>query len=106
MTDLRIVWTTLPDLETARAIVHKLVDERLIACGNIVPGVTSIYRWNGEIQEESEQMVMMKLRVEDFEALRRRLVELHPYEVPEIVGVRADRVHPDYARWVQDSTQT
>lgn len=104
MTDLRLVFMTCPSMEVAEAIVRVLVEERYAACGNIVPGVRSIFRWNDTIQDETEVMVVLKTRPESFEALRRKIVEIHPYEVPEVVGVRADRVHPDYARWVLDNT--
>lgn len=104
MTDLRIVFMTAPTEEVAVSIVRGLVEERYIACGNIIPRIRSIYRWEEGIQDSAEVMVLMKCRPDGFEALRRRIVELHPYEVPEILSVRADRVHPDYARWVMDQT--
>ncbi|HEX7243088.1 MAG TPA: divalent-cation tolerance protein CutA, partial [Longimicrobiaceae bacterium] len=71
-TDIALVLTTVPDAETGERIVRALVDERLIACGNLLPGVASIFRWKGEVQREGEVLVLMKTRTASVERLFRR----------------------------------
>lgn len=103
-TDVTLVLTTCPDADTARTIARTLVEERLIACGNVVPGLTSIYRWRGEVETAAECLVLMKTRSERVEPLARRLAELHPYEVPEVLVVPVDRGAPAYLRWVVEES--
>lgn len=98
-----VVFTTFPDQETARRIVRTLVEERLIACGNLVPGVESIYRWKGEVETANEVFAVLKTERPRYDAVERRLRELHPYEVPECVMVRITDGFPDYLRWVTES---
>jgi periplasmic divalent cation tolerance protein len=104
MNDLMILWSTFPDAETARRVAAMLVEERVAACVNVMPGVESVYRWQGKVETSSEVLAMIKttrLRLVECET---RLRVLHPYEVPEIVAVRADYVAESYARWVQENT--
>jgi periplasmic divalent cation tolerance protein len=79
--------STCPDAETAARIARALVAERLAACVNRVPGVTSTYRWQGEVHDAAEVLLLIKTTRERFDALRDRLVELHPYEVPELIAL-------------------
>lgn len=102
--EVTLVLTTCPDADTARTITRTLVEERLIACGNVVPGLTSIYRWRGEIETAAECLVLMKTRSDRVEPLARRLAELHPYEVPEMLAVPVARGAPDYLRWVVEES--
>jgi periplasmic divalent cation tolerance protein len=96
--------STAPDAATAERIARALVDERLIACMNVVPGLTSIYRWGGEVRRDSEVLMLMKTRPGRVDALRARISELHPYEVPELlVAPVVDGLAP-YCRWVRDET--
>ena len=76
------------------------MEERLAACGNLLPQVRSIYRWQGQVHDESEVLMVLKTRREGVEALRERVVALHPYECPEVVALAADEVHPPYLAWV------
>ena len=104
MNDLMILWSTFPDAETARRVAAMLVEERVAACVNVMPGVESVYRWQGKVETSSEVLAMIKttrLRLVECET---RLRVLHPYEVPEIVAVCADHVAESYARWVQENT--
>ncbi|MGN6789098.1 MAG: divalent-cation tolerance protein CutA [Rhodanobacteraceae bacterium] len=78
--------STCPDAETATRIARTLVEERLAACVNRLPNVNSTYRWQGEIHEDAEVLLLIKTTRERFDTLRERLVELHPYEVPELVA--------------------
>ena len=102
--DLTLVLSTLPDPESARVLAGQLVEERLIACGNVLPGVQSIYRWKGVVEEAVEVLLVMKTREELVPRLFERAAELHPYEVPELVALRASQVAHAYGRWVRHET--
>lgn len=102
--DLSVVLSTFTDQEQARELARRLVEERLIACGNIVPGITSVYRWEGTVEEAGEVLLVMKTRTELVPALCERVAELHPYEVPEVLALRASDVALAYGRWVRHET--
>jgi len=95
---------TAPDAETAQRIGRALVDERLIACANVLPGVTSIYRWQGAVHADAEVLVVMKTRGALVSRLMERAAELHPYEVPELLALPVADGLPAYCRWVMDET--
>jgi len=103
MTDMLIVWSTFADEDSAARVVRALVDERLIACGTLLPGARSIYRWKGQVEEAREVVAMMKTRKQDWTALLSRLHELHPYEVPECVAVRMAAGAPRYMAWLEET---
>jgi len=92
--------STCPDSETAVRIAHALVEERLAACVNRLSGIQSTYRWRGEIQDESEVLLLIKTTRGRFDALRARLVELHPYEVPELIALDIVDGSPAYLEWL------
>ncbi len=96
-----IVFSTFPDEATARKICAALVSEGIVACANILPSVTSIYRWQGELMEEAETLAIIKLPSERFPALEEKLAALHPYEVPEIVAMPVAAVNTKYLAWVR-----
>jgi periplasmic divalent cation tolerance protein len=104
MADAVEVHVTMPDAETARRIGRTLVEEKLVACVNVVPGVVSIFSWKGEIQEDDEVLCLMKTSPERFSQLRARLLELHPYELPEVLGFSVDDGSPAYLDWVRQNT--
>jgi periplasmic divalent cation tolerance protein len=95
-----ILLSNFPDAATARTAVRALVEERLIACGNIVPGVESIYEWKGAVETGAEVMVVCKTTVHSAPAAQTRLRALHPYEVPEILQIPVTDGWPDYLSWV------
>ena len=95
--------STFPDAETARKISNQLVTEKLAACANIFPGVKSIYRWKGEIENADETLVFFKLNADRQAAFLEKLRSLHPYEVPEIIFVPLAGGLPDYLRWVSEN---
>ncbi len=103
-TPVRLVLTTCPDAEVARRIARALVEERLAACGNVVSGVTSIYRWKGAIEEAGEWLLLLKAPAAQVEALAARLTALHPYEVPEILVLEIERGAGAYLRWIVEET--
>ena len=94
--------STFPNEETARRIVRELVELKLVACGNIIPRVESIYRWQGKIETSAETLVLFKLQAASYEPFEERLKSLHPYEVPEIIAVDIARGLPEYLRWIAD----
>lgn len=102
--EVALVVSTLAGLEEAVALARQLVEERLIACGNVLPGVRSVYRWEGQVHEEPEVLLLMKTRWPLVQRLFARVGEIHPYEVPELVALRPDQVAQAYGRWVQHET--
>jgi periplasmic divalent cation tolerance protein len=98
-----VVLVSAPSPEVAELIGRTLVAERLAACANVVAGITSIFRWKGSVERQSETLVILKTTADDVEALRRRVVELHPYEVPEVVALAVVAGHTPYLDWVRAS---
>ncbi len=98
---VRVVRMTAPDAETAERVGMVVVDERLAACANVVSGVTSIYRWEGQIQKEAEVLVIVKTTVDVVGRLMERIAELHPYEVPELLALPAEVGAEKYLSWVR-----
>jgi len=101
MTEMLLVFTSFAREEDAARVVRVLIEERLVACGNLLPGTRSLYRWKGAIADEREVVVLMKSRKQDWSALVSRLHELHPYETPECVAVRVAAGAPKYLAWLE-----
>ena len=97
---IRLVLTTFATAEDAAKAVRILVDEQIIACGTILPGGRSIYRWKDAIEDSEEAVVLLKTSAERFAVLEKRLREIHPYETPEIVALDPTAVSKDYADWL------
>jgi periplasmic divalent cation tolerance protein len=102
---LLLVLSTFPSADSARAAAAALVGESLAACVNLLPGVESIYRWEGKIEQSAEVLAFIKITAAAWPDLQRRLRELHPYDVPEIVALNPAQVSPDYLRWVCASVE-
>lgn len=102
---MRLLLSTVPDIEAARSIARALVEERDAACVNVVPGLTSIYRWKGKVEEAAEVLLLVKVRAERAEAVSRRIAELHPYDCPEVVSLDPSHVHPPYLDWLRGATK-
>ena len=98
------VLTTAPSAEEAKRIGGALVEERLAACANVVPGVVSIFRWKGAVSRESEALMILKTTADALDALTRRIVELHPYEVPEVLHLAVRGGSERYLRWIGETT--
>jgi periplasmic divalent cation tolerance protein len=96
-----VVFTSFASEDDAARVVRALVEERLIACGNLVPGARSLYRWEGKLADEREVLVLMKTRKQDWTALLSRLHELHPYETPECLAIRVAAGAPKYMAWLE-----
>jgi periplasmic divalent cation tolerance protein len=103
MTEMLLVFSTFATEEDAARVVRALVEERLIACGNLLPGARSLYRWKGVLADEREVVAIMKTRKQDWPALLSRLHELHPFEIPECVAVRIAAGAPKYLAWLEDA---
>jgi periplasmic divalent cation tolerance protein len=103
LTEVRVLLTTAPTAEVAESIVAALVAEELIACGNITMPVTSIYRWHGETERAGEVLVIIKTAESAVDAVKRRIVEMHPYEVPEVLSLPVLDGHEPYLSWVRAS---
>ena len=95
-----IVLCTFPDVETARRISTEIISENLAACVNLIPAVESIYRWEGKIEQASEVLAIFKVAAKGFKKLETNLLEKHPYDTPEIVGIAAHQVSDGYLKWV------
>jgi len=100
-----LVLTNLPDRESAVALARTLVERRLAACVNVLGECTSVYRWQGKIEEAAEVPVLIKTSEDAYPALERSLRELHPYELPEIIAVPLAHGLPDYLGWVLAQTR-
>jgi periplasmic divalent cation tolerance protein len=98
-----LVLSTFPDAETASRIAQTLVEEKLVACANLIPAVHSIYRWKEKIETAGEVMVFFKTTEDRLAAFEQKLRSLHPYEVPELICIKIDTGLPDYLRWVIDN---
>ncbi len=105
MTDALVVLVTTPTPERAAEIARAVVEERLAACGNVVPGVRSVYRWEGRVQEEAEALLVLKTTRARFEALRDRLLALHPYGVPEVLALPVEAGSQRYLDWIARETK-
>lgn len=101
--EIRLILTTFAEEAVASAIVRTLLQEGLIACGSLIPGVKSIYRWKGALEESAEVQAVLKTSPETASRCMARLAELHPYEVPEIIELEPKAVSGPYAAWVRDS---
>jgi periplasmic divalent cation tolerance protein len=102
---VRVVLTTAPDRSVAEELAERLVEERLVACANLVPGVRSIYRWQGTIQRDDEILLVLKTTDEAVGRLRRRLSALHPYDVPEILALPVQEGLDAYVSWVLEQVE-
>lgn len=102
--ELIVVLCTVPEAETAQRLANGLIEARLAACVNAIPGVKSYYRWQGKIEAESEIQLVIKTRLGRFDALAAWIEANHPYELPEIVAIPADRASEAYLAWALEQT--
>ena len=97
-----VVLTTTPDIWEAESLAEKLVSEKLAACVQVMPQMTSFYFWEGEVQKEGEHLLLIKTIRENYDALERFILDNHSYEVPEIVAVDAERISGSYLAWMRE----
>lgn len=100
-----LVMVTAPSEEVARRIARAVVEEGLSACCNIVPGMRSVYMWKGKLCDEGEVLCLIKTRAALFDRLKERILELHPYEVPEIIAVNIEAGYKKYLEWIEEVTR-
>jgi periplasmic divalent cation tolerance protein len=96
-----LCYCTCPDADSAQRIALALVGEKLAACVNRLPGISSTYRWQDAVTTDREELLLIKTTRARFEALRERLLALHPYELPELIAVPVERGHGAYLDWVR-----
>jgi len=104
MMEYIVIFVTAPEDEAAD-LAKTLVEERLVACVNIVPGLRSIYWWQGKMEDEAEVLCIMKTRSNLFESLKDRVRELHSYEVEEIIALPIMAGNLPYLDWIKENTQ-
>ncbi len=104
MTDAVVILTTVPADDRGEAIGQALVDERLAACVNLLPPMTSIYRWRGVVEREMERQMIIKTTRNRVPAVQTRLAALHPYEVPEFLVLSVADSSSAYFEWVVNET--
>jgi periplasmic divalent cation tolerance protein len=102
--DVRVVLCTFPDYETAYRLAREAVEQRYAACANLVPGLQSIYRWQGTVEQAAEILVIYKTSVVRYPDLEAFLLRSHPYKVPEIVALPLAAGSTTYAQWVLDNS--
>jgi len=103
-TDAVVVLTTVANEDEAVQLVRTLLDRRLIACGTLLPGARSLYRWQGKIADEREHVLLLKTRSARVDALRTAFGELHPYKVPEMLVLSVDTGLDRYLEWINGET--
>ena len=104
MSDYIFIYTTHPDTETAKKISKQLVEEKLIACANILPSMQSIYLWEGKVNEDSEVVAIFKTKKVLFEKVKDHVTKCHPYDVPCVVALKLEQGHVDFLNWIKNST--
>lgn len=102
----RLVYMTAGSLDEAEQIGRTLVSERLAACVNLLPAMQSIYRWEGEVRQEAEVVVIAKTRVDLVARLTERVVELHSYECPCVVALPVQGGNPAFLEWIRTETKS
>lgn len=95
-----LIYVTVPDIDSGKRIAKEVVEHGLAACANLIPKIYSIYRWDGEVQEDNETLVFLKTGRDRADALIEAIAEAHPYEVPAISEIRLDNVHDPYLAWL------
>jgi len=100
-----LVLCTLPDADSAGRIAGILVEERLAACVNIVPGLVSVYRWDGAVQQDDEVLLLIKTTQAVYGQLEQRIRTLHPYELPEIISLPIQTGQADYIQWIKNNLE-
>ncbi|GAB2476136.1 divalent-cation tolerance protein CutA [Luteococcus sediminum] len=107
MTDTDFVTVTItgPSTEQLAKLVRLLVEARLAACGNIIPGVVSIYRWRDAIEREPEALALVHTRARLFRQIENLVTQLHPYETPQVTAIPISAINETYSNWLRDNTQ-
>ena len=99
-----VVYTNAPDREVATQIARALVEKRLAACVNVLAGCTSVYRWEGNVENAEEVPLIIKTRAARYPEVEATIRQLHPYELPEVIAVPVTQGLPDFLQWVAEET--
>ncbi|HEV7364285.1 MAG TPA: divalent-cation tolerance protein CutA [Gemmatimonadales bacterium] len=100
------VTTTLPDQTAAERVAAQLVEERLAACAQVLGPIRSTYWWEGKVEQANEWYCHLKTTLARLPGLQSRILELHPYQVPEIIAVPILQGNPDYLKWIEDTVRS
>jgi periplasmic divalent cation tolerance protein len=103
-TDAIVVFTTVASEDEGGRLVRSLLERRLVACGTLLPGARSLYRWQGKVAEEREVVVMLKTRSAQLDSLQSAFAELHPYRVPELLALAVAGGMEKYLEWISNET--
>jgi periplasmic divalent cation tolerance protein len=101
-----LILCTCPDAETADRIARQLVDDKLAACVNILPGVRSVYEWQGAVETAQEHLLLIKSPLERYAAIETAIKHLHPYQLPEIIAVAIECGSAEYLKWIDSCLST
>ncbi len=101
---LLVVMTTVSSVEQGLRLARSLVEEGRVACAQVLPQITSLYRWQGQIEQEGEQLLLLKLPASRYPQLEARLAQIHPYEEPEVIALEAAAVSQTYLSWALQQT--
>ena len=99
-----VVYITVPSLEVGEQIANMLVESKLAACVNILPGVVSVYQWQGEVHQDEEHLLIVKTRADNFDQLATEVKRNHPYDVPEIIALPIVAGSNEYLAWINGET--
>lgn len=105
MSEHHVILCTCPDDATARELAGRMVEEKLAACVNILPGLTSVYEWQGRVETDPETLLIIKTAGDRVAALTDRLAAIHPYDVPEVIALPIEAGLPAYLQWLVDETR-
>lgn len=105
MADYLQVFCTVPTMKEAGFIAETVVEQKLAACCNIIPNIRSVYSWKGEVVKENEILLHIKTHFLKYAALEKKIIELHPYEVPEIIATEIKAANLEYLKWINKSVE-
>src|SRR5437763_17216248 len=103
--EIVLAFSTFPDAETARRAVAEIVELRFAACGNILPQIHSVCRWEGKVESAEEALVIFKVSASHYADFQAKLRSLHPYDVPEIISCKVNAGLPEYLCWVSENSR-
>jgi len=98
---MQLLFCTCPDHNTAERLARRLVEEKLAACVNIVPSITSVYAWQGQIESAQEHLLIIKASRRNYQAIETAITQHHPYDLPEIIAIAVEQGLPEYLKWIE-----
>ncbi|PWW38313.1 uncharacterized protein involved in tolerance to divalent cations [Idiomarina loihiensis] len=101
----QLILCTTDSSDSAKQLARSLLEKKLVACVNIVPNMTSIYSWQGELHEDQEWLLLIKSTAERFSDIKNTISAIHPYDSPELISINIEDGLPDYLTWIQDSVK-